>query len=139
MIKGSDDPILDGELSEKVKVDDSFWNVEDNEFLNINLEKMEEKIWKTILVGDEEIDPKTVDNTKNIEEFDLETQGHLQKVLYERNRKMHGLPTTEEEENQKRMNEIMKKNPEMMGSTPYDRELYGRKDGINAPSIPFAQ
>lgn len=37
------------------------------------------------------------------------------------------------------MNEIMKKNPEMMGSTPYDRELYGRKDGINAPSIPFAQ
>ncbi len=77
MIKGSDDPILDGELSEKVKVDDSFWNVEDNEFLNINLEKMEEKIWKTILVGDEEIDPKTVDNTKNIEEFDLETQGHL--------------------------------------------------------------
>jgi hypothetical protein len=52
---------------------------------------------------------------------------------------MHGLPTTEEEENMKRMNEIMKSNPQMMGSTPYDRELYGRKDGINAPSIPFAQ
>jgi hypothetical protein len=140
MIKGCDEPVLDGELSEKVKVDDSFWNVEDAEYLNINLEKMEEKIWKTILVGDEEIDPKTVDNTKNIEEFDLETQGHLQKVLYERNRKMHGLPTTEEEENMKKMNEIMKNNPNSpFAGVPYDREKYGRKDGTNAPSIPFAQ
>ena len=96
-IKGQDAPLLDGELVERVKVDDSFWNIEDNEFLNINLEKAEEKIWKTILVGDEEIDPKSVDNTKRVEDFDLETQGHLQKVLYERDRKMAGLPTTEEE------------------------------------------
>ena len=64
---------MDGELYERVKVDDSFWSVEDNEYLNINLEKMEEKIWKTILVGDEEIDAKTVDNSKNVEDFDLET------------------------------------------------------------------
>ena len=28
-IKGSDAPIIDGELSEKVKVDDSFWSIED--------------------------------------------------------------------------------------------------------------
>jgi hypothetical protein len=50
------------------------------------------------LLGDAEIDPKTVDNSKKIEEFDLETQGHLQKVLYEQNRKRMGLPTTEEEQ-----------------------------------------
>lgn len=130
--------MLEGELHERVKVDDSFWSVEDNEYLNINLEKMEEKIWKTVLVGDEEIDPKTVDNTKRVEEFDLETQGHLQKVLYERNRKMAGLPTTEEEATAKRMNEIFKNNPDSpFAQTPYDRELYGRKDGVNAPAIPF--
>mmetsp|Transcript_32205 Transcript_32205/g.39928 ORF Transcript_32205/g.39928 Transcript_32205/m.39928 type:complete len:141 (-) Transcript_32205:234-656(-) len=111
MIKGQEEPLLDGELFERVKVDDSFWNIEDQEFLNINLEKAEEKIWKTILVGDEEIDPKSVDNTKKIEDFDLETQGHLQKVLYERDRKMAGLPTTEEEANMKMMNELYKNNP----------------------------
>ena len=44
MIKGQAEPLVDGELHERVKVDDSFWNVEDNEYLNINLEKMEEKI-----------------------------------------------------------------------------------------------
>jgi len=72
-IKGEKEPILDGELCEKVRVDDSFWNVEDNEFLNINFEKAGEAIWKSILVGDEEIDTKTVDNSKRIDEFDLET------------------------------------------------------------------
>lgn len=83
-LKGKEgEPLLNGELSEKVKVDDTFWTIEDSQYLNITFEKAYEAIWKTILVGDEEIDPKTVDNSKKIEEFDLETQGHLQKVLYE--------------------------------------------------------
>ena len=107
-IKGQDEPIIDGELAEKVIVDDSLWSIEDNEYITVNLEKMEERIWKTVILGDEEIDPKTVDQTKNMEEFDLETQGHLQKVLYERNRKMAGLPTTEEEASQRALHEMMK-------------------------------
>ena len=89
---------MEGELCEKVKVDDSFWSVEDDEFLNINFEKHSEVIWKTIIVGDAEIDTKKVDNSKNLTEFDTETQGHLRKVLYEQERKRQGLPTTEEEQ-----------------------------------------
>ena len=97
-LKGKEsEPIIDGELSEKIKVEDTFWTVEDNQYLNINFEKAYEAIWKCIIVGDDEIDPKTVDNSKKIEEFDLETQGHLQKVLYEQERKKRGLPTTDEE------------------------------------------
>lgn len=49
-------------------------------------------------MGDAEIDTKKVDNSKKIEEFDAETQGHLRKVLYEQERKRNGLPTTEEEQ-----------------------------------------
>ena len=96
-IKGQEKALVDGELSEKIKVDDSFWSVEDKKYINITFEKAYEAIWKTVIVGDAEIDPKTVDNSKRIEEFDLETQGHLQKVLYEQERKKMGLPTTEEE------------------------------------------
>jgi len=81
-----------------VKVEDSFWSIEERKFLNLHLCKAYEAIWKCVVVGDKEIDPKTVDNSKRIEEFDLETQGHLQKVLYEQERKKRGLPTTEEEE-----------------------------------------
>ena len=58
--------------------------------------------------------------------------------MYEQNRKRAGLPTTEEQANMDRMNEIMKNNPNSpFAQTPYDREKYGRKDGVNAPAIPF--
>mgnify|MGYP001053268729 FL=1 len=97
-LKGNETPLIDGDLQERVKIDDSFWSVEDKKYINITFEKAYEAIWKTVIVGDKEIDPKTVDNSKRIEEFDLETQGHLQKVLYEQERKKQGLPTTEEEQ-----------------------------------------
>ncbi len=67
------EPFLIGELCEKVKVEDSFWSIEDRKFLQIHFQKAYEAIWKCIIVGDKEIDPKTVDNSKRIEEFDLET------------------------------------------------------------------
>lgn len=92
------EPFITGELYEKIKVDDSLWSIEDSKFLNINFEKAYEAIWKCVIVGDLEIDTKTVDNSKRVEDFDLETQGHLQKVLYEQERKKMGLLTTEEEE-----------------------------------------
>ena len=60
-----------------MKPDETFWSVEDEQFLTINFEKAHEAIWKCVLLGDEEIDTKTVDNSKRVDEFDLETQGHL--------------------------------------------------------------
>ena len=71
-LKGKE-PFLIGELCEKVKVEDSFWSIEDRKFLQIHFQKAYEAIWKCIIVGDKEIDPKTVDNSKRIEEFDMET------------------------------------------------------------------
>jgi hypothetical protein len=82
-IKGQDTPLIDGELQERIKVEGSFWSIEDKKYVNITFEKAYEAIWKAVIVGDKEIDTSKVDNSKRIEEFDLETQGHLQKVLYE--------------------------------------------------------
>jgi regulatory protein YycH of two-component signal transduction system YycFG len=72
-LKGQSTPIIDGDLAEKIKVSDSFWTVENKKFISISFEKAYEAIWKTVIVGDKEIDPKTVDNSKKVEEFDLET------------------------------------------------------------------
>lgn len=71
-LKGQE-PLISGELCEKIKVEDSFWSVEDHKFLVINFEKAYEAIWKCVIVGDDEIDTKTVDNSKRVDEFDLET------------------------------------------------------------------
>lgn len=58
---------MDGELCEKVKPDESFWSIEDKQFLSINFEKSTEVIWKCILLGDDEIDTKKVDNSKSLD------------------------------------------------------------------------
>lgn len=72
-LKGSSEKLVEGDLFEKIKVEDSFWSIEDNKYLVLTLEKQSEVIWKTIITGDQEIDPKTVDNAKKMEEFDEET------------------------------------------------------------------
>ena len=66
------EPLVDGELAEKVKVDDSFWSVEDGHFLNINFEKAYEAIWKCVILGDEEIDTKKVDEYESRREKTLQ-------------------------------------------------------------------
>lgn len=49
--------VLDGKLIERVKVDDSIWNVDrETSILCINLEKSRELMWKSVLEGEEEID-----------------------------------------------------------------------------------
>lgn len=90
--------LLEGDLYEKIAVSNSFWKVEKSgkqTFIVLNLEKAEERIWSTILKGDKEIDTTKVDNSKPLEHFDEETQGALRKIMYEQQRKLQGLPTTE--------------------------------------------
>jgi len=65
--------LLEGDLYERIKADDSTWSVDDDSLI-FNLEKANENIWKTVLKGDQEIDATKVDNSKPIDSFDSETQ-----------------------------------------------------------------
>ena len=69
--------VLEGELFHQIRTDESVWTIEDENMLVLVLEKFEENVWNTVIKGDKEIDPKKVDNAKNLEEFDPETQGAL--------------------------------------------------------------
>ena len=133
-LQGQEEPLLEGEFYDRIKVEDSFWSVEDNNFLLLNLDKAREGIWGTVLKGDREIDTKRADNAKRLDEFDLETQGHLQKVLYEQNRKLRGLPTTDEQKKIDLMNKLKK----MEGSPFYGNSdlLYLEPPKEFKPAIP---
>lgn len=72
-IKSSNKILCDGEMYEKVKAEESYWSLEDGKYINITMEKAYEAIWKCLIMGDDEIDPKTVDNSKRVDEFDIET------------------------------------------------------------------
>lgn len=113
--------VLDGKLIERVKVDDSIWNVDrETSILCINLEKSRELMWKSVLEGEEEIDLTKVDNTRNISEFDEEAQAAIQRASYDHHMKMQGLPSSSD----KKAHEVLKKAWDAEGSpfkgTPFD-------------------
>ena len=76
-LKKTGETILEADFFEKIKLDESFWSVEDHKNLIINAEKAKEIIWASCFKGHKEIDTKKVDNAKRLEEFDWETQVKL--------------------------------------------------------------
>ncbi len=72
------------------------WTIEDSNMLVLTLEKYQENIWKTVIKGDIEIDTSQVENVKNLNDFDEETQGALKKAIYEQDLINRGLKTPEE-------------------------------------------
>ena len=64
--------------------------------LTINLEKTKEIMWKSVFEGEEGIDLTKVDTTRDISEFDPETQAAIQKASYDNHLKMLGKPTSQE-------------------------------------------
>jgi len=75
------------------------------------------------LVGDREIDTQRVDSTCKIDDYDEPTQAAIQKLMFDQQQKMQGLPTSDELKQQ----EILKKAWNAEGSpfkgTPFDPSL----------------
>ena len=73
------------------------WSVDKTRnLLTINLEKMKETMWKSVLMGESEIDLSKVDTTRDISEFDPECQAAIQRVSYDQHLKRQGKPTSSE-------------------------------------------
>lgn len=67
-----------------VKASESLWSFssEENQLV-IELEKLDEVWWPSVLVGDEEIDLQQVNSVKEMHEFDEETQGTIRKIRFD--------------------------------------------------------
>ena len=140
-IKDMDKPLIDDDFCEKIKADDSNWTIEDGQSLIFYLEKANEVIWKSAFKGGKEIDTKTVDNSKRIDEFDSETQAALNKIVYEQNRKRNGLPTTEEEKKLAALKEAWNKPGSPFAGQPFDPSMFNLNEPIymNTPDYEARQ
>jgi len=130
IIKDMENPLIDADFCEKIKPDDSNWTIEDGQSLIFFLEKASEVIWKSAFKGGKEIDTKTVDNSKRIEDFDSETQAALNKIVYEQNRKRNGLPTTEEEKKLNALKEAWNKPGSPFAGQPFDPSMFNLNEPI---------
>lgn len=87
--------ILEGTLSEKIRLDESTWSLEGGVLL-ITLEKVVKTWWKTVLEGDDEIDTDMVDSTRHISSYEEQTQGMIRKCLFDQRQERMGLPSSDE-------------------------------------------
>ena len=113
-------PILHGSFSDRINSSESTWMIEDGIRLIVSVEKSKQTWWKSVLIGDAEIDPTKVESTKHISEYDQETQGAIHKVIHDENQKRLGLPTSAEKDMQDKLRAAWDAPNSPFKGTPYE-------------------
>eukprot|EP00978_Attheya_sp_CCMP212_P004781 scaffold10500_cov48-Attheya_sp.AAC.1 len=94
-LKSSEEALLDGDLYDKIRMDESTWSLEGGVIVII-LDKVKKTWWETVLVGDDVIDTSLLDSKVKIGEYDEATQGVIRKVLFDQRQERLGLPSSDQ-------------------------------------------
>lgn len=115
VMKKTNESILEGPLFKEIVVDDSFWSIEDQKHLVITLQKSNGmEWWAKVIEGHPEIDTQKVEpEAAKLSDLDSDTRATVEKMMYDQRQKQLGLPTSEEQQQQRMVEQLMKSNPNM--------------------------
>jgi hypothetical protein len=130
-LKGTD-PILEGKLHDRVKVDDSTWTLVDGKTIHVNLEKLDGmKWWSCVVQGEPEIDTrKVVPENSKLSDLDGDVRQTVEKMMYDQRMKAMGLPTSDEKQKLDFLEKFKQQHPEMDFSNA-KVNFGGGNDGFN--------
>jgi len=108
-------PIIDGELCQTVKIEDSFWSVVDKTRVHIELQKINtQQWWECVIKGHPAIDTTKIEpENSKLEDLDGETRGMVEKMMFDQRQKAAGKPTSDELKKMEVFENFKKQHPEM--------------------------
>ncbi|KAL5698668.1 transcriptional coactivator [Ranunculus cassubicifolius] len=129
-LKGQD-PVVDGELFDAVKVEDCFWSLEDQKAISLLLTKQKRmEWWKCLIKGEPLVDNQKLEpESSKLSDLDAETRSVVEKMMFDQRQKQMGLPTSDEIEKQDMLKKFMAQNPSMAD----------KFSGQNFPNFPSGQ
>ncbi|PWN32882.1 6PF2K-domain-containing protein [Meira miltonrushii] len=106
--------LLDDELFNLIKEDDSTWSVSDG-ILDVHLEKAQkDQWWPHVLKGAPKIDTtKIVPENSKLSDLDAETRAMVEKMMFDNRQKQMGLPTSDQQKQQEVLEKFKSAHPEM--------------------------
>ncbi|KAJ7634251.1 nuclear movement protein nudC [Mycena polygramma] len=113
-LKGQD-KILEGDLCQEIKMEDSTWTLEDNESVLIHLEKInKQQWWENVLTHHPKIDTRKIEpNNSKLSDLDGETRGMVEKMMFDNQQKQMGKPSSDELKKQEALKKFQAAHPEM--------------------------
>ncbi|KAH7345219.1 nuclear movement protein nudC [Rhizoctonia solani] len=113
-LKGKE-PILEGDLCQEIKMEESTWTVEDQQSLHIHLEKVNKwQWWENVLTHHPKIDTRKITpNNSKLSDLDGETRGMVEKMMYDNQQKQMGKPTSDEQKKMEALKRFQAAHPEM--------------------------
>ena len=110
-----DSPIVDAPLTKPIICDDSFWTVEDDSVLVLQLQKLNQmEWWGSVCEGDPAIDiTKIQPENSSLSDLDGETRQTVEKMMYDQRQKAMGKPTSDEEQKFEMLEKFKQQHPEL--------------------------
>lgn len=107
--------VVEGDFRLPVRAGDTFWSLHDQRNIVVEIAKQNTmEWWSGVLKGDPEIDTtKVKPEDSRLSDLDGDTRKMVEKMMYDQHQKMAGLPTSEEQEKARILEQFKSQHPEL--------------------------